>query len=64
MLFPNFENRKRNREFIIFERRKRNFPRHLAFKEGIFILIRNGPFLTSNMPPKPHYDAVSANVMI
>ena len=56
MLFLNFE--KRNREFIFSERRKRNFPRHLAFKEGIFILIRNGPFLTSNIPPKPHYIAV------
>ena len=58
MLFPNFEKRKRNREFIFFERRKRNFPRHLAFKEGILILIRNGPLQTSNIPPKHYYIAV------
>ena len=32
MLFPNFE--KRNQEFIVFERRKRNFPRHLGHGHG------------------------------
>ena len=58
MMFPNFEKRKRNREFVFFERRKRNFPRLLAFKEGILILIRNDSFLTSNFPPKAHYTAV------
>ena len=51
---PIFHVREEKAQFLMlfpyYEKRQRNFPIHLNFKEGILILIRNGPFLTSNTP--------------